>query len=188
MKKIVLLSSLIFVLISSPLAAIEDRLTPGEPINKLQKEQVDVHLEKYGVRFYDVNDNLQSIGLYKIIIGDPQKLKNAVKLNVSHGFDGLIFITSQNQKDDWHKIRVHRPVKEKKGWKETSIVKKDRLPYPFNTMADDLLNKIQFFNIYPDNDDVAVVYVIEGTVFSDCEKIFDYISQKRLQPQKTAGL
>jgi hypothetical protein len=188
MKKIVLLSLLIIITISSPLAAIADKKDAGEAADKLQKEQVDVHLEKYGVRSYDVNDNRQSIGLYKIIIGDPQKLKDAKKLNVSHGFDGLIFITGQNQKDDWHKIRVHRPVKEKKGWKETSIVKKDRLPYPFNTMADDLLNKIQFFNIYPDNDDVAVVYVIEGTRFADCKKIFNYICEKKKKPDQMADL
>jgi len=62
------------------------------------------------------------------------------------------------------------------------------LPYPFNEMADDLLSKIQFFNVYPDYDDVTVVYIVEGTEFSDCEKIFDYICKKKKQPQKTAGI
>lgn len=181
MKKIVLLSLLIIVLISSPLAAIEDKTTPGEPIDKLQPGQNDVHLVKYGVRFYSENGSLQPIGLYKIIVGDPQKLEQATGLNKSHGFDALVFTTYQDKKDDWHKIRVHRPVKDKKGWKESIIVKKDRLPNPFNTMPDDLLKKIHFFNIYPDSDEVAVVYVIEGTKFSDCEKIFDYISKKKLR-------
>jgi hypothetical protein len=169
MKKIFFLSSLIIVFISSPLAANEDKMAASEATDKLQKEQIDVHLENYGVRHIFENGSRQSIGLYKIIVGDPQKLKNAMSLNKSNGFDGLIFTTSQDKKDDWHKIRVHRPVKEKKGWKKSSIVKKDKLPYPFNTMADDLLNKI-------------------GTGFSDCEKIFDYIYQKKKQPQKTAGI
>ena len=188
MKKIVLLSLLIIILISSPLAAIADKIDAGEAADKLQKEQIDVHLENYGVRYISENGRLQSIGLYKIIVGDPLKLKNAMNLNRSNGFDGVIFTTYRDKKDDWHKIRVHRPVKKKKGWKETSIVKKDRLPYPFNTMNDDLLNKIQFFNVYPDNDNVAVVYVIEGTRFADCKKIFNYICEKKKKPDQMAGL
>jgi hypothetical protein len=179
MKKAVLLSLLTILLIRLPVAAIADKITTGEAVVKLQNEQIDVHLENYGVRHISYNGRLQSIELYKIIIGDPLKLKSAMSLNKENGFDGLIFTTFQDQKDDWHKIRVHRPVKKKKGWKETSIVKKDRLPYPFNKMSDELLNKIQFFNVYPDNDDVVVVYVIEGTKFADCEKMFHFIYEKK---------
>lgn len=174
MKKIILLGSLIILLISSPLAAIADKIAAGEATDKPQKEQIDVHLENYGVRHISENGRRQSIGLYKIIIGDPLKLKNAMSLNKSNGFDGVIYTTYPDQKDDWHQIRIHRPVKKKKGWKETRILKKERLPYPFNTMDDELLNKIQFFNVYPDNDNVAVVYVIEGTRLAECEKMFNY--------------
>jgi hypothetical protein len=188
MKKIILLSSLIIVLISSPLAANENNMAAGEAAHKLENEQIDVHLEKYGFRHISKNGSQQSIGLYKIIIGDPQKLNIAISLNKSYGFDGLIFTTHQDKKDGWHKIRVYRPVKEKRGWKDSRIVQKDMLPYPFNTMADELLNKIHFFNVYPDNDDVAVVYIVEGTGFSDCVKIFDYICKKKKQPQKAAGI
>ena len=188
MKKIALLSSLIILLIGSPLAAIENKMAAGEATNKMQKEQIDVHLENYGVRHISENGRKQSIGLYKIIVGDPLKLDNAMSLNKSNGFDGVIFTTYRDQKDDWHKIRVHRPLKKKKGWKETSIVKKDGLPYPFNTMNDDLLNKIQFFNVYPDNNNVTVVYIIEGTGFADCEKIFNYICEKKKKPEQMAGL
>ena len=187
MKKIVLLSLLIIVLSSLPVAANEDKVAAGEATDKLQKKQIEVHLENYGVRPILENSNRQSIGLYKIIVGDPQKLQNAMSLNKSNGFDGLIFTTYQDKKDDWHKIRVHRPVKGKNGWKESSIGKKDMLPYPFNTMADDLLNKVEFVNVYPDNDDVTVLYIVEGTEFSDCKRIFDYICKKKKQPQKTAG-
>lgn len=176
------------VLISSPLAANEDKMAGGEASEQSQKEQIDVYLEKYGVRHISENGRQQSVGLYKIIIGDPQRLDNAMSLNKSHGFDGWIFTTSQDKKDDWHKIRVHRPVRQKKGWKASSIVTKDMLPYPFNTMTDDLLNKIRFFNVYPDNDNVVVVYIVKGTRFSDCEKIFDYICKKKKASQKTAGI
>ncbi len=188
MKTIFLLSLVIFVFVSSPLAANEDKMAAGEATDKLQKEQIDVHLEKYGVRHIAENGSQHSIGLYKIIIGDPQKLNSARSLNKSHGFDGWIFAPYQDTKKNWHKIRVHRSVRTKKGWKESRIVKKDMLPYPFNTMADDLLNKIDFFNVYPDNDDVAVVYIVEGTRLSDCEKIFDYICKKKKTPPKTAGI
>lgn len=188
MKKLVLLSSLIIVLISSTVAANEDKMAAGEATDKLQKEQIDVHLKKYGVRRILDNSNRQPIGLYKIIVGDPQKLQNAMSLNQSNGFDGLTFTTFEDNKDVWHKIRVHRPIKERNGWKVSNIVKKDMLPYPFNTMADDLLNKIQFFNVYPDNDDVTVVYIVEGTEFSDCEKIFNYICKKKKQSPKTVGI
>lgn len=179
MRKIVILGSLITLLISLPFAAGAGKMKTGEAPDRLPKELIDVHLENYGFRHISENGRLQSIELYKIIIGDPLKLKNAMSLNKANGFDGVIFTTYRDQKDDWHKIRVHRPVKKKKGWKETSIVKKDRLPYPFNTMSDELLNKIQFFNVYPDNDDVAVVYVIEGTEFADCEKMFNFIYEKK---------
>jgi hypothetical protein len=188
MKKAVLLSLLTIILISSPLAAIADKITIGEAADKLQKEQIDVHLENYGIRHISENGRLQSIESYKIIIGDPLKLKNAMALNKANGFDGIIFTTYRDQKDDWHKIRVHRPMKKKKGWKETSIVKKDRLPYPFNTMSDELLNKIQFFNVYPDNDDVTVVYLIEGTEFSECEKMFNFIYEKKKNLDSMADL
>ena len=189
MKKIVLLGSLIILLISLPLAAIADKIAAGEPTDKPQKEQIDVHLEKYGVRQISENGHLlQSIGLYKIIVGDPLKLKNAMSLNKSNCFDAIVFTTYPDQKDDWYKIRVHRPVKKKKGWKETSILKKERLPYPFNTMNDELLNKIQFFNVYPNNDNVAVVYVIEGTRLAECEKMFNYIYEKKKNPENMAGL
>jgi len=177
MKKIVLWGSLIILFIGSPLAAIENKMAAGETTDKLQKEQIDVHLENYGVRHISENGRQQSIGLYKIIVGDPLELNSAMSLNKSNGFDGVIFTTYRDQKDDWHKIRVHRPLKKKKGWKETNIVKRDGLPYPFNTMNDDLLDKIQFFNVYPDNNNVAVVYIIEGTGFADCEKIFKYICE-----------
>ena len=187
MKKIVLLSSLIIIFISSPLAANDDKMASGEANDELQKEQIDVRLEKYGVTQNSENSSQRSVGLYKIIIGDPQELEYAMSLNKSHGFDGWIFTTYKDNKHDWHQIRVHRPVRHKKGWKESSIVKKDMLPSPFNTMADDLLSKIRFFNVYPDND-VAVVYIVKGTGFSDCEKIFDYICKIKKQSRKTAGI
>ena len=187
MKKIVLLSLLIIIFISSTLAAKDDKITAGEANDKLQKEQIDVHLKKYGVTHNSENGSQQSVGLYKIIIGDPQELAYAIGLNKSHGFDGWIFTPYKENKDHWHQIRVHRPVRQKKGWKESSIVKKDMLPSPFNTMADDLIRKIQFFNVYPDND-VAVVYIVKGTGFSDCEKIFDYICKIKKQSRKTAGI
>ena len=187
MKKIVLLSLLIIVLSSLPVAANEGKMAAGVTTAKLQKKQMEVHLEHYGDRHIFENNNRQSIGLYKIIVGNPLKLQEAMSLNRSNGFDGLIFTTYRDKKDDWHKIRVHRPVKEKNGWKESSIGKKDMLPYPFNTMADDLLNKVEFVNVYPDNDDVTVLYIVEGTEFSDCKRIFNYICKKKKQPQKTAG-
>ena len=99
MKKIVLLSLLIIILISSPLAAIADKIDAGEVADKLQKEQIDVHLENYGVRYISENGRLQSIGLYKIIVGDPLKLKNAMSLNKSNGFDGVIFTTYPDKKE-----------------------------------------------------------------------------------------
>jgi len=179
MKKIVSLISLIVLLLSAPLAAYEEETVVGKAANSLQAEPVDVHLENYGVRYIWENGRQHSIGLYKIIIGDPLNLQMAMSLNKSNGFDGLIFTTLRDNQDDWHKIRVHRPVKEKRGWKKTTVVKKDWLPDPFNTMDQDLLNKVQFINVYPDNDGVAVVYINEGTAFADCEKIFHYISQKR---------
>lgn len=182
MKKIIILSTLILGLCNSPLAANEVKMAVDQATDKLQKEQIDVHLEKYGVRHITENGSQKAVGLYKIIIGDPQKLQNAMSLNKSHGFDGWIFTKYQNKKDDWQKIRVHRPVRQKKGWKKSRIVNKDMLPYPFNTMAHYLLNKIHFFNVYPDNDDVAVIYIIEGTEFSDCQKIFDYICKKKKLP------
>lgn len=182
MKKIILFSALIMGLSSPPLAANEVKMAVDQATDKLQKEEIDVHLEKYGVRHITENGSQKAVGLYKIIIGDPQKLQNAMNLNKSHGFDGWIFTKYQNKKDDWQKIRVHRPVRQKKGWKKSHIVNKDMLPYPFNTMAHDLLNKIHFFNVYPDNDDVAVIYIIEGTEFSDCQKIFDYICKKKKLP------
>lgn len=188
MKKAVLLSLVTIILISYPLAAMADKITPVMAAEKMQKEQIDVHLENYGVRHISENGRLRSIKLYKIIIGDPLKLKNAMSLNRANGFDGVIFTTYWDQKDDWHKIRVHRAVKKKKGWKETSIVKKDRLPYPFNTMRDELLNKIQFFNVYPDNDDVTVVYVTEGTAFADCKKMFNFIYEKKKNLDSMAEL
>lgn len=188
MKKIILLITLIIGLSSPPLAADEVKMAVDQAIDKLQKEQIDVHLEKYGVRHISENGSQKSVGLYKIIIGDPQKLESAMSLNKSHGFDGWIFTKHQDKKSDWQKIRVHRQVRQKKGWKKSRIVKKDMLPYPFNTMTHALLNKIHFFNVYPDNDDVAVVYIVEGTGFSDCQKIFDYICKKKKQPQKTAGI
>ena len=188
MKKIVLLSSLIMVLSSLPVAANEGKMAAGVATAKLQKKQMEVHLEHYGDRHIFENNNRQSIGLYKIIVGNPLKLQEAMSLNRSNGFDGLIFTTSRDKKYDWQRTRVHRPVRGRNGWKESSIGKKDMLPYPFNTMADDLLNKIRFFNVYPDNDDVTVVYIVEGTKFSDCEKIFDCICKKKKQPEKKAGV
>lgn len=172
--------SLAIVLISSPLTAIAAKMTTGDSSDRPQKELVEVILEKYGVRHFSEGGRLRSIGLYKIIIGDPQELENAMSLNKSNGFDGLIYTTYPDNKINWHIIRVHRPVKDRKGWKETSIVKKDRLPNPFRSMDDNLLEKIQFFNVYPDNDNVTVVYVNEGTAYSECKKIFDYVYENAI--------
>jgi len=58
------------------------------------------------------------------------------------------------------------------------VVKKDRLPCPFNIMDKDLLNKVQFFNVYPDNDDVTVVYIIEGTGFADLKRSLITLAEK----------
>lgn len=188
MKDIFIFISLMMVFISSPLAANQDKTASSDAAEKQQEGQIDVYLEKYGVRQISENGRQKSLGLYKIIIGDPLKLQSAMNLNRLHGFHGLIFTTDQDKKNEWHKIIVHRSVGAKRGWKKSRVVKKAMLPIPFNTMADDLLNKIHFFNIYPDNDGVAVVYIIEGTQFSDCEKIFNYIRNSRNQPQKSAGL
>jgi len=164
---------------SAPMTAYARQMVIGKAVNNLQAEPVDVHLENYGVRHIMENGRRHSVGLYKIIIGDPLDLQMAMSLNKSSGFDGLIFTTLEDNKDDWHKIRVRRPIKARRGWKKTDVVKKNRLPYPFNTMDDDLLNKVQFINVYPDNDGVAVVYINEGTAFADCERLYNYISDKR---------
>jgi hypothetical protein len=188
MRKIFFLCSLILLIIGSPPAARANNISGNEATERIQNEKPDVHLENYGNRYIIENGNIQSIGLYKIIVGDPRKLKLAMSLNKSNGFDGLVYTTLKDKKEDWQKIRVHRPVKERKGWKESGIVEKDKLPYPFNQMTDELLNKILFVNVYPDIDDVAVVYIVEGTKFSECKKIFNFISEKKKNPGDTAGL
>ncbi len=180
MKKIRFIISLVILIIAAPPAAIAAKMTTGLAEGKPQTGLVEVILEKYGVRHFSEDGRLRSIGLYKIIIGDPQELESAMSLNKSNGFDGLIYTTYPDNKINWHIIRVHRPVKDRKGWKETSIVRKNRLPNPFRTMDDNLLEKIQFFNVYPDNNNVTVVYVNEGTAYSECKKIFDYVYENAI--------
>ena len=188
MRRILYLSSLIVLLIGAPLAAIGGDLSASGTSEQLQNEQPDVYLKNYGTRYIKENGNIQSIGLYKIIVGDPRKLKLAMSLNKAYGFDGTVYKKRQDQRGDWDKITVHRPNGNKKGWKEFGIVKKDGLPCPFNTMDDNLAHKIQFFKVYSDSDDVAIVYIEEGTKFSECEKMFNYIYEKKKNPGKTAGL
>jgi hypothetical protein len=180
MKKLVIAASLILVLIGSPLSADDYKTVAGEPPDKLEKKQSDVHLKYYGLRHIWKNGSDHSIGLYKITIGDLQKLNMALSLNKLFGFDGFIFTAYQDKTEEWNKIRVKRPVKHQKGWKVSKVIRKDMLPIPFNTMADDLLKKIHFIQVYPDNDNVMVVYIVEGTEYSDCVMIFDHICKKRI--------
>ena len=45
-------------------------------------------------------------------------------------------------------------------------------------MPVELIEKIEFFNVYPENDDVTVVYIVSRTELSDCQAVFDYIYKK----------
>ena len=74
MKSLIIVSTLFSLLICSPLAAIEDKITPGQSIGKMIKEQGVVHLKRYGVRFYDENGVTQPKGL----VGGSDRLPNKI--------------------------------------------------------------------------------------------------------------
>jgi len=178
MKKFIIVYIIFFVSIWSPLQAIEDAIRPGEPIDKLIKEKGEVQLRRCGVRFIEDQGIRKIIGLYKINIGDPNKIQHALSMNNICGFDGWIYAPKRDNKNHWHKIRVHRAKGKTESWKEEEVIHKEKLPMPYNMMPDSLLGKIEFFNVYPGSDHVTVVYIAGRTEISDCKVIFDYIYKK----------
>lgn len=178
MKKLVILYTIVFISMWSSLLAIEESIKPGEPIDKLIKAKGDIQLRRCGVRFVEDDGIRKRIGRYKINIGDPQKIRQALTMNIICGFDGWIFAPQTDNKSHWHKIRIHRAQEGTRGREESEIIPKDQLPVPYNMMPDKLLAKIEFFNIYPENDRATVVYMVSGTALSDCEALFDYLYYK----------
>jgi hypothetical protein len=178
MKKLVILYTIVFISIWSPLQAIEESIRPGEPVDKLIKEKGDIQLRRCGVGFVEDNGIRKRIGRYKINIGNPQKIRQALTMNIICGFDGWIFAPKTENRSHWYKIRIHRAQESTRSREEEEIIPKEQLPMPYNMMPDKLLAKIEFFNIYPENDQVTVVYIVSRTALSDCEAIFDYIYNK----------
>lgn len=178
MKKRVILYAIVFISIWSPLQAIEESIRPGEPIDKLIKEKGEVQLRRCGVKCIEDKGMRKIIGLYKITIGNPQKIRQALMMNMICGFDGWIFAPKTENKKYWHKIRIHNAQGSSKGQKHEEVIPKDQLPMPYNMMPAKLIEKIEFFNVYPENDHVIVVYIVERTELADCEAIFDYLYHK----------
>ena len=179
MKKLVIFYTIVFLSIWSPLQAIEDSIQPGEPVDKLIKEKGDVQLRRCGVGFVDDRGIRKRIGRYKINIGNSLKITQALRMNIICGFDGWIFAPKTDDRSQWYRIRIHRPQEGTRGREEKTVISKEQLPAPYNGMPDKLLAQIEFFNIYPENDRVTVVYLVRRTALSDCETIFDYLYNKR---------
>lgn len=183
MKNHIIYYIIFFISIWSPLQAIEDNIRLGEPIDKLLKEKGELQLKRCGVRIFEDTGIRKIIGLYKINIGDPDKIRQALILNNICGFDGWIFTAKKDKRNYWYKIRVYRAKGTTKSWKTQEVINKNQLPVPYNMMPDKLLGKIEFFNVYPESDHVAVVYIVGMTELSDCETIFDYIYEQKLSLQ-----
>lgn len=179
MKKLAILYTIIFISIWSPLQAIEESIRPGEPVDKLIKEKGDIQLRRCGVGFVEDKGIRKRIGRYKINIGDPLKIRQALKMNIICGFNGWIFAPKTDDRSHWYKIRIHRAQESTRSREEKTVIPKEQLPVPYNGMPDKLLAQIEFFNIYPENDRVTVVYIVRKTALSDCESIFDYLYNKR---------
>jgi len=175
MNKFAILYTLVFISIWSPIQAIEDSIKPGEPLDKLIKEKGDIQLRRCGVGFVVDNGVRKRIGRYKINIGSPPKISQALKMNIICGFDGWIFAPKTENHSHWYKIRIHRAQENTGGREEKEVIPREQLPAPYNRMPDKLLAQIEFFNIYPENDRVTVVYIVRRTALSDCEAIFDYL-------------
>ena len=175
MKKLAILYTLAFISIWSPIQAIEDSIEPGEPIDKLIKEKGKIQLRRCGVGFVVDNGVRKRIGRYKINIGNPLKIRQALRMNIICGFDGWIFAPKTDDRRQWYKIRIHRPQENTASREEKAVIPREQLPAPYNSMPDKLLAQIEFFNIYPENDQVTVVYIVRRTALSDCEAIFDYL-------------
>jgi hypothetical protein len=179
MKKLVILYIIGFISMWSPLQAIEESIRPGEPVDKLIKEKKDIQLRRCGVGFIEDKGIRKRIGRYKINVGDPQKIRQALKMNIVCGFNGWIFAPKTDERRHWYKIRIHRAQEGTRGREEKTVIPKEQLPAPYNSMPDKFLSQIEFFNIYPENDQVTVVYIVRRTALSDCEAIFDYLYKKR---------
>lgn len=144
----------------------------------LIKEKGEVQLRRCGVKFIEDQGIRKIIGLYKINMGDPNKIHHALIINNICGFDGLIFAPIRDNKNYWHKIRIHRAKGTTESRKKEEIIHKEKLPMPYKMMPDRLLEKIEFFNVYPESNHVTVVYIVGSAEISDCEVIFDYIYKK----------
>ena len=179
MKKLVILYTIVFISIWSPIQAIEDSIEPGETVDKLIKEKGDIQLRRCGVGFVEDRGIRKRIGRYKINIGNPLKITQALRMNIICGFDGWIFAPKTDDRSHWYKIRIHRPQESTRGREEKAVIPKEQLPAPYNSMPDRLLSQIEFFNIYPENDRITVVYIVRRTALSDCVAIFDYLYHKR---------
>ena len=180
MKKLAILYSIVFISMWSPIQTIAESIEPGEPVGKLIKEKGDVQLRRCGVGFIEDNGIRKKIGRYKINIGNPLKVQQALKMNIVCGFNGWIFAPKTDDRRHWYKIRIHRPQNSTRGREEKTVISREQLPAPYNRMPDKLLAQIEFFNIYPENDRVTVVYIVRQTALSDCEAIFDYLYNKRM--------
>ena len=53
MKKLAIIYTIGFILIWSPIQAIEESIRPGEPVDKLIKEKGDIQLRRCGVGFVE---------------------------------------------------------------------------------------------------------------------------------------
>ncbi|MGD9306192.1 MAG: hypothetical protein PVF79_18120 [Desulfobacterales bacterium] len=178
MNKLAILYTIAFLSTWSPLQATEETIRPGDPIDKLIKEKGDIQLRRCGVGFVEDKGIRKRIGRYKINIGNPLKIRQALKMNIICGFDGWIFAPKTDDRSYWYKIRIHRAQEGTRSREEKTVISKQQLPAPYNGMPDKLLAQIEFFNIYPENDRVTVVYLVRRTALSDCETIFDYIYHK----------
>lgn len=159
-------------------AELKDDIVPGDSIDKVLKSENGVHVKRYGVRHIVDAEKIERVGIYKIVIGDLDKLTEIYWENRSRGFQGVL-VYPQKINSNWtiseFKHRTYRgePMDDRK--LSEVVAEKSVLPRPLNLMPTDLLELVEMSMIYKKRGGIMVIYILPETSLEDVGKIFGFV-------------